>query len=64
MSLSLISAWLISPCLPSNGIHEIMRMMFEVQNGTVHIRNSPSRQQRAANVEHQEIGNQEADQQT
>ena len=34
--------WLISPSLPSSGIHEIMRMMFEVQNGTVQIRKSPS----------------------
>ncbi len=36
-----INAQLISPFLPSSGIHEIMRMMFEVQNGTVHSRNSP-----------------------
>jgi hypothetical protein len=32
---------LISPSLPSSGIHEIMRMMFEVQNGTVQSRNNP-----------------------
>ena len=37
-----ISALLISPSLPSSGIHEIIRMMFEVQNGTVQSRNSPS----------------------
>ena len=35
-----ISAWLKMPLRPRNGIHEIMRMMFEVQNGTVHTRNS------------------------
>ena len=35
-----ISAWLKMPLRPRNGIHEIMRMMFEVQNGTVHSRNS------------------------
>ena len=34
-------AALIRPFLPSSGIHEIMRMMFEVQNGTVQSRNRP-----------------------
>ena len=32
---------LTSPFLPSSGIQEIMRMMFEVQNGTVHSRKRP-----------------------
>ena len=36
------SALLISPSLPRSGIHEIIRMMLEVQNGTVQSRNSPS----------------------
>ena len=35
------SALLISPSLPSSGIHEIIRMMLEVQNGTVQSRNRP-----------------------
>ena len=41
MTPGVISAVLISPFLPSSGIHEIMRMMFEVQNGTVQSRNRP-----------------------
>jgi hypothetical protein len=36
-----ISAWLMTPCLPSKGSQEIIRMMFEVQNGTVQSRNRP-----------------------
>ena len=36
-----ISAWLTSPCFPSSGIHEIIRMMFEVQKGTVQSRKRP-----------------------
>src|SRR5690242_9586533 len=35
-----INAWLKIPFLPRNGIHEIMRMILEVQNGTVHNKNS------------------------
>jgi hypothetical protein len=31
---------LAMPLRPRNGIHEIMRMMFEVQNGIVQTRNS------------------------
>jgi hypothetical protein len=34
------SAVFIRPLRPRNGIHEIMRMMFEVQNGMVQTRNS------------------------
>ena len=34
-------AWLKMPLRPRNGIHEIMRMMFEVRNGTVQSRNRP-----------------------
>ena len=33
-------AELTSPFRPSTGIHEIMRMMLEVRNGTVQMRNS------------------------
>ena len=44
------------PFLPSTGSQEIMRMMLEVQNGTVHSRNSPICQQHAADMEDQEIG--------
>ena len=40
-----------------------MRMMFEVQNGTVQSRNRPMRQQRAADMEDQEIRDPEADDQ-
>jgi len=36
----IISDWLNSPLRPRNGIHEIMRMTLEVQNGTVQIRKS------------------------
>ena len=32
---------LTRPFLPSSGIQEIIRMMFEVQNGIVHSRNRP-----------------------
>ena len=35
-----ISSWLKMPLRPRNGIQEIIRMMFEVQNGTVQSRNS------------------------
>jgi hypothetical protein len=41
MTPTLISAMLIRPSLPSSGIQEIMRMMFEVQNGTVQRRKRP-----------------------
>ena len=41
MMPALISPLLISPSLPSTGRQEIMRMMLEVQNGTVQTRNSP-----------------------
>ena len=34
------SVELTSPLRPSTGIHEIMRMMLEVRNGTVQTRNS------------------------
>jgi hypothetical protein len=40
MMPSWISVGLTRPLRPSTGIHEIMRMMFEVRNGTVQIRNS------------------------
>ena len=30
-----------TPLRPRNGIHEIIRMMFDVQNGTVQSRNNP-----------------------
>ena len=49
-------SWLTTPFLPRNGSHEIMRMMLEVQNGTVHSRNNPICQQHAADMEDQEIG--------
>ena len=55
------SAMLIRPSLPSSGIHEIIRMMFEVQNGTVQSRNRPMREQRVADMEDQEIGDAEAE---
>lgn len=35
------SALLTSPLRPSKGIHAIMRMTFEVQNGMVHSRDRP-----------------------
>ena len=35
-----ISVWLTRPLRPSSGIHEIMRITFEVQNGIVQTRNS------------------------
>ena len=56
-----ISALLNTPLRPRNGIHEIMRMMFEVQNGTVHSRNKPDLPQQAAHVEHQEVRHRKAD---
>ena len=57
-----ISAWLKMPLRPRNGIQEIMRMMFEVQNGTVQSRNRRDLPQQAADVEDQEIGDREAEQ--
>ena len=36
----LIRAEFASPLRPRNGIHEIIRMMLEVQNGIVHSRNN------------------------
>ncbi len=57
------SAWLIRPSLPSSGIREIIRMMLEVQNGTVQSRNRPIAEALVADVEHQEIGDEEADDQ-
>ena len=41
MTPSLSSTVLIAPCSASTGIHEIMRITLEVQNGTVHTRNRP-----------------------
>ena len=40
MSPICTSVELTSPLRPSTGIHEIMRMMLEVRNGTVQMRNS------------------------
>ena len=57
------SAELTSPSLPSSGIQEIIRMMFEVQNGTVQSRNRPIASSWLLDVEDQEIGDQEADDQ-
>ena len=43
------------PLRPRKGIQEIMRMMLEVQNGTVQSRNSAICHRNAAHMEHQEI---------
>ena len=48
------------PLRPRNGIHEIMRMMFEVRNGMVQTRNRPICQSRLLTMEHQEVGDVEA----
>ena len=52
---------LTSPLRPSSGIHEIMRITFEVQNGIVQTRNSTICIGRRADVEGEEIGDGEAD---
>ena len=52
-----------SPLRPSSGIHEIMRMTFEVQNGIVQSRNSPICQVVDADMEGEEIGDRKADEQ-
>ena len=43
MMCSFTSVELTSPLRPRSGIHEIVRMTFEVQNGTVQTRNSAIR---------------------
>ena len=60
---SSISAELSRPFRPRNGIHEIMRMMLEVRNGTVQTRNSTICMVGGADVEGEEIGDREADHQ-
>ena len=57
------SVELTSPSLPSSGIQEIIRMMFEVQNGTVQTRNRPIASSWLLDVEDQKIGDQKADDQ-
>ena len=58
---SAISDWLKRPLRPRKGIQEIMRMTFEVQNGTVQSRKSAICQQQVADVEDEEVGDREAD---
>ena len=55
------SPWLTRPLRPSSGTHEIMRMTFEVQNGTVHSTNSTVCMRRRAHVEGQKVGDGEAE---
>ena len=49
------------PFFPRTGSQEIMRMMLEVQNGTVHSRNNPICQSTLLDVEDQEVGYVEAE---
>ena len=58
---SLTSVELTSPLRPSSGIHEIMRITFEVQNGTVQSRNSTICMVERAHVEGEEVRDREAD---
>ena len=61
MIVSAISSWLNTPLRPRNGIHEIMRMIVEVQNGTEQSRNRPIFESGAAHMEDQEIGDRETE---